>query len=345
MDWRIADPLLKLLPRRYHVPPIGSTPHDVLLEVGRSRLLKYLPVTPPERRTPVVLVPSVVNRHTIMDLVPGRSVAEHLRDSGFPTYMVDWGAPGPEDAGTTLDDLLFDRLETVVHRVQRDHGCPPTLVGYCMGGTMSLVYAAKRPGMVRNLVLLAAPVDFDHLGLLTRWARFEGFDIDDTVDTWGVIPPKIFQPGFTLLRPAVITRKWVPFIQFAKRPEALQAYLPLFRWATENVPLPGEVLRTWVKDYFRENRLVRGSLRAGGGPVDVGCLTAPVLNVYGEADHIVETASTRALDRLLPSSHDYETLAFAMGHTDLSVGPHAMTRVWPAVAAWLTERDAPKETP
>lgn len=343
MDWRIADPVLRLLPRRFHVPPLGATPHEVLVTAGRSRLLRYTPAKAPFHRTPVLLVPSLVNRHTILDLVQGRSVAAHLRDAGFPTYLVDWGAPGPEDATTTLDDLLFDRLDTMVRRLRRDHGGPVTLVGYCMGGTLALVYASRRPEAVRNLILLATPVDFDHLGLLTRWARFEGFDVDDTVDTWGVVPPKIFQPGFVLLRPAVLTRKWVPFIQFATRPALLQAYLPLFRWATENVALPGEVLRAWVRDYFRRNGLVRGTLRADGAPVDLRALRAAVLNVIASEDHIVETASPLALAGLLAPNHDASILEFPMGHTDLTVGPEAMGLVWPQITTWLTDRDGPQE--
>ncbi len=343
MDWRIVEPLLKLLPRRFHVPPIGATPSDVLQTAGRSRLLRYTMDEKPRRETPVLLIPSLVNRHTILDLVEGRSVAAFLRDEGFPTYLVDWGAPGPEDASTTLDDLLFGRLHGFVRRVRADHGCPVTLIGYCMGGTMSLVYASRRADAVRNLVLLATPVDFDHLGLLTLWARFDGFDVDDTVDTWGVVPPKIFQPGFALLRPAMITRKWVPFVQYATRPALLQAYLPLFRWATENVSLPGEVLRTWVRDYFRENRLVHGTLRADGAPVDLGALGAAVLNVVAADDHIVEAASPRALGGLLRPDHDATLLELPMGHIDLSVGPQAMCRVWPEIAAWLTARDAREE--
>jgi polyhydroxyalkanoate synthase len=338
VDWRIVEPLLKLLPERFHVPSVGGTPSDVVLEVGRSRLLRYRPAAEPVRPTPILLVPSLVNRHTILDLVPGRSVVETLRNAGLAVYMLDWGIPGPEDASTTLDDLIFDRLDAAVRLTAREHGRSPTVLGYCMGGTMALVYAASRPDSVANLILLATPVDFDHVGLLTRWARNPDIDIDDMVQTYGLVPPSVFQPAFTLLRPAVITRKWLPFIQFANEPAKLQAYLPMFRWATENVPLPGPVIRSWTRDYFVENRLVKRTLVAGGNRVDLGRIRCPVLNLIALLDHIVEPASPRAVAPLLAQPGDYTEQAFQMGHVELSMGFESGTKVMPAMLDWLKGR-------
>ena len=43
------------------------------------------------------------------------------------------------------------------------------LLGYCMGGTMSAMYTALYPEQVRNLILMAAPIDFSgDEGLLQR---------------------------------------------------------------------------------------------------------------------------------------------------------------------------------
>jgi len=308
---------------------------DVVAELGRSRLLAYRPVVSGRDPRPVLMVPSLVNRHYILDLVPGRSVAEHLLNAGHPTYMMDWGRPGPEDKGTTLDELLFDRLDAAVSKIQSTHGASPTMMGYCMGGTMALVYAAQRPGAAAGLVLLATPVDFDKVGLLTLWARHEGLNLDDLVDTWGLVPPAVLQPAFTLLKPSVLTRKWVTFVQFAGDPEKLQAYLPMFRWATDNVSIPGEVLRTWTRDYFQRNGLVRGGMIADGSPVDLSRLKTPILNVVALQDHIIEPDSPRALKRLLPSRADYTLLECPMGHTDLSIGPQAGTLVLPEILRWL----------
>lgn len=347
MDWKLAYPLSQLLPRRFRVPEVGTTPHDLFLEIGRNRVLSYRARRASKGRVPVLFVPSLVNRHYILDLVPGRSVVEHFLARGVPTYMMDWGAPGPEDATTSLDDLLFDRLATACRKIQNEHGVAPTLVGYCMGGTMSLVFAAQRPSLVSGLVLLATPIDFDKVGLLTLWARHKGLSLDDIVDTWGLVPPSVLQPAFTLLKPAVLTRKWVTLLQFSREPEKLQAYLPMFRWATDNVSIPGAVLKTWTNDYFRKNGLCNGTLVADSRKVNLKELRTPVLNVVALLDHIIETESPRALGPLLDRETDYELLELPMGHTDLTIGAEAGTRVMPAILDWL-DRQHPsndKENP
>ncbi|MBI1309063.1 MAG: alpha/beta fold hydrolase [Proteobacteria bacterium] len=44
--------------------------------------------------TPVVLVPSMVNRGYVLDLYPGQSLVGYLRAQGFKVLLVDWGDPG-----------------------------------------------------------------------------------------------------------------------------------------------------------------------------------------------------------------------------------------------------------
>ena len=68
-------------------------------------------------------------------------------------------------------------------------------------------------------------------------------------------------------------------------------------------------------------------------------ISAPVLNVIALQDHIVQPASPRALGELLADHEDYSALELDMGHTDLSIGPEAMSRVWPEILDWLKKRD------
>ena len=69
-------------------PPVGTTPADVVLRENKWRLLRYRPR--PEGvlfQTPVLLVPSLINRHYVMDLLPGKSMAEDLvKTDDLPTY-------------------------------------------------------------------------------------------------------------------------------------------------------------------------------------------------------------------------------------------------------------------
>src|SRR5262245_11570944 len=77
---------------------LGATPADVVHHENKWRLLRYRPR--PEGlafRSPLLLVPSLINRHYVMDLVPGKSLCEYLVAEGHDVYMIDWGTPGDED--------------------------------------------------------------------------------------------------------------------------------------------------------------------------------------------------------------------------------------------------------
>ena len=69
-------------------PAVGTTPADVVHEENKWRLLRYR--ARPEgvaHRTPVLLVPSLINRHYVLDLMPGKSFAEYMVGRGHDVFM------------------------------------------------------------------------------------------------------------------------------------------------------------------------------------------------------------------------------------------------------------------
>ena len=53
---------------------------------------------------PLLIVFSLVSRSYILDLTPGNSFVEHLRDDGFDVFLLDWGVPDERDADNGLED-------------------------------------------------------------------------------------------------------------------------------------------------------------------------------------------------------------------------------------------------
>jgi hypothetical protein len=82
-------------------PVVGATPADAVYSENKWRLLRYRPRPASEGglayRTPVLLVPSLINRHYVLDLQPGRSFAAWLVARGHDVFIVDWGTPTDED--------------------------------------------------------------------------------------------------------------------------------------------------------------------------------------------------------------------------------------------------------
>src|ERR1041385_1166212 len=158
----------------------GATPSEVVYEEDRLKVLHYPGEEPPRYKTPLIFVFALVNRPYILDLKPGRSVVEHFVKRGFDTYLIDWGAPTYADRHLTIDDHVNGYLRNVVDFVrERTHAPNVSLLGYCMGGTMSTMFTALHQKRVKNLMLLAAGIDFStREGLLNLWTQQNLFDVD-----------------------------------------------------------------------------------------------------------------------------------------------------------------------
>src|SRR5207248_1106496 len=133
---------------------LGSTPKDILAVRGTMNLYHYRPVADEIYRVPILIVMATTNRGYILDMVPGQSFIEFLLKRGYDVYMLDWTAPKPEEKSLRMEDYVLDFIPDCVRRVQRDSGeSDVSVIGYCFGGVLSLLYASIFPdGPMKNLI-------------------------------------------------------------------------------------------------------------------------------------------------------------------------------------------------
>jgi polyhydroxyalkanoate synthase subunit PhaC len=337
--WQSVNKLVARLGRG--LPPVGQTPHDVVWRENKWRLLHFRPTAPPaqRRRTPILLVPSLINRWYVLDLGPGRSFCEWLVGQGHDVYIIDWGTPGPEDRYLTFDDVCDRYLGRAIRQVaRRAPDGEIHLLGYCLGGTLTTIHAAARPERIASMVALAAPIDFHDDGLLSTWTRTPTFDVGAIVDAFGNVPWPLMQASFHLLRPTAGLAKAVTLLDRAWDDEFLDGFLATERWGNDNVSFPGECYRRYIDELYRGNALVRGTLALSGTPARLAAIECPVLAVTFEHDHIVPTASAAALLTHI-SAKDKAQLHLAGGHVGAVVSRKAAQGLWPALSRWWSERD------
>ncbi len=319
-------------------PSIAQTPSEVVYRENKLRLLHYVPATPRPFPIPVLIVSSLINKYYILDLRPGRSYVEYLVKRGFRVYMIDWGIPDARDRTLTLDDHINGYLTRCVQSVLRHaRASTLTLIGYCMGGTMALIYAALHRRPVRNLVLLATPVDFHNQSLLSLWSRPQYFNVDRLVDVYGNVPAEILYGAFMMLKPMRNITKYVDLLARLDDEEFINTFQAFNYWIRDTVPVPGETFRQFVTETYHHNRLVNSRMVLGGERVRLEKVICSVLNVVAERDEIVPPASSIALMELI-NSRDKELLTVPGGHHSLSIGRSAMRVVWPISAEWLKRR-------
>jgi polyhydroxyalkanoate synthase len=318
----------------------GATPSEVVYEEDRLKLLHYRCDQPPRYATPLVFVFALVNRPYILDLKPGRSVVSHFVERGFDTYLIDWGIPTYADRHLTIDDHVNGYLSNVVDFVRERTDSPKVnLLGYCMGGTMSGIFTALHQERVRNLILLAAGIDFStREGLLNLWTRPEYFDVDRFVEVFGNCPAEFLQASFLLLKPVQnLIEKPMLFFEKADDDEAIDDFLTMETWLNDNIPVAGEVYREFVKYLYQQNLLVKNKLPVGKHVVDLRKITCPVLNLMAKADDLVPCAQSAPFNDLV-RSRDRKSIMIPAGHIGLAIGGKAQKELWPQACDWLAER-------
>ena len=331
--------LVKLAKRP--APPVGTTPSRVVHHENKWRLLRYEPR--PEGiayRTPILLVPSLINRHYVLDLLPGKSFAQWFVAQGFDVFAIDWGTPSDEDRFVTFDDVCDTALGRAI-RLTAGFGADDRahVLGYCLGGTLATIHAAAHPEHIASLTLLAAPVRFADDGLLARWSRTKSFDVKVTVDAFGLVPWQLLQSAFQLLRPTLSASKLVHVLDRAWDDESMDGFLALEAWGNDNVSFPGACYERYLTALYREDQLWKGSFALSGIPARLEAITAPLHVLTFEHDAIVPHASAACVLEKA-ASEDKVHVHLPGGHVGAVVSKSASTRLWPQLARFWAERDA-----
>ena len=320
-------------------PEVGVTPKDVIYTRGTLKLYHYHPMSDEVYRIPVVLVMSLVSKPYILDLTAGVSFVEYLLRNGFDVFMIDWGVPRPEDSHLKLEDYSLDFIPACLDKVAEDSGEEDvSLIGYCMGGLLALLYAGTHPNAtVANMVTIATPVDFEGMGLFRQWTDRRWFDVDRVVDSLGNIPPEMMYRSFELLRPADRLVAYVRLWDNLWNDQYVKHYRLFNKWTSDQIPFPGECFRQSTKELMWGNKLMKGELELDGKRVDLRQVTCPTLNAMAQHDHIAPYDATKPLTSLVGST-DKEDVVLKGGHVSLVAGMNAVMRLWPKVNEWLSVR-------
>ena len=297
-------------------PPVGQTPHTIVHTHDKLVVRFYAP-SAGGPRTPVVVIPSLINKAWICDLEPDRSLVAALAAAGHPTYLVDWGVPGPEDASEDVRYVLIELLHRAVDRIARHAGAPTVhVLGYCMGGTLASMYAALRPQRVASLVALAAPVKFSEGGRFRDLVS--AVNVDKAIDPDGLLPVSLMKPAFQLLDPMGNWSKHDAIERASHDPAKLARVLARERWLEENVPMAGAFAREFTKFAYQEDRLLAGTWAVGGETVNLARITAPTLVVTCQGDFITPAAAATPLAAAVSGPARLE--AVEGGHIGVVVG-------------------------
>ncbi len=321
--------------------PAGVSPREVIYREDKLTLYRYLPdpsVTRPVNTIPLLIVYALVNRPYMTDIQEDRSTIKSLLATGQEVYLIDWGYPDGADRLLTLDDYVNGYIDRCVNQVRLRHGVEQlNLLGICQGGALSLCYTALHQAKVRNLITMVTPVDFQTAdNMLSAWVQH--LDVDLLVDAQGNIPGEFLNWTFLALKPFTLAgQKYVHLLDSLDDDERAKNFLRMEQWIFDSPDQAGEAFRQFIKQFYQQNALIKGRVNLGGHLVKLKKIICPVLNIYGEQDHLVPPAASKALKGQLGGS-DYTEVAFPGGHIGVYVSGKAQALIPPTIGDWLDQR-------
>jgi polyhydroxyalkanoate synthase subunit PhaC len=317
--------------RRHPCRRPETTP-PVLWQEGTTRLLDY---RGGGAGAAVLVVPSLINRYYVLDLLPERSFLCHLAGCGLRPLVVDWGGPGAAERGYDLT-CYIERLDRAFAAAAQSAGAPLAILGYCMGGLFALALALRQRRRVACLALLATPWDF-HAAQRFQ-PRLLGLAADGLAqvgDTAGIVPVEAIQSLFFMVDPFLAERKFVRFAGLDSEGEDARSFVALEDWINDGVPLALAVARNCMRSWYGDNEPGRGLWRAGGRRVQPQRLRRPALVVIPGRDRIVPPSSAEPLAAQLGSA---EVLRPSLGHVGMMSAARAPAMLWTPIAEWLRAR-------
>ncbi|HEX2582468.1 MAG TPA: alpha/beta fold hydrolase [Dongiaceae bacterium] len=309
---------------RHHPFQRPHTEFPVVWQEGTSTLRRFGSGTPT-----LFIIPSLVNRATILDLIPSRSFLSFLADEGLSGVFMDWDRPGPIETAFGLDEYV-ERLVRAYDTV-KGAGKPLFVLGYCMGGNLAVALACFR--RLRGLLCLATPWDF-HAEQKEQALRVaaSGSALQATVARAGGMPADVLQSFFVAPHPLGILNKFRHFATLDPASPEAELFVALEDWLNDGVTLVPRVADQVFRQWYGENRLAAGTWRIGGKFIRPERIRCPSLCALPSADRIVPPESAAALAQRLSQC---EKVAPSAGHIGMMIGTRALNHLWRPLRDWL----------
>lgn len=309
---------------------VSAPPLKTIWQEGEVRLM-----TLPDQAvaTPVVFLPSLVNKANILNLIEGRSMMQYFASQGVAPLLIDWGQSAQDPGQTNFETLIQDRIVSILDFVADMYGQKPHAMGYCMGGTILAAVAALAGDKLASATFLAAPWDF-HAGggALQKRVAFWYPSAMQALESKRVLDQDWLQTVFASLDPLLTRNKFIKFADMEEGTPDHDIFIAIEDWLNDGVDLPYEIAQTCIQRWFFDNKTAQNKWHVGGKTIQPAHIDVPCLVVASKQDRLVEYASAHALTASLKNVREVSPQC---GHVGMIAGRHAIKTAWQPMVEFI----------
>lgn len=302
---------------------------DCIWQKGTTKLWNYAPKA---LNAPIVLIiPSLINKFYIFDLDRNYSFIHYLKTKGFAPWVIDWDAPGQEESTFSLENYVEDRILPILAHAYHFQQRKVSVIGYCMGGILSLAAAAKEKlspyGYIDHLTLIATPWDFESTIFYSKEMNpLASSEYLAFLKYCPAFPKEMIQFYFHTHTPQKFLEKFRTFATMNPLAEDTKKVFQIERWANDGVALSTPLALTCFQDWCQNNIFMKKPY------FNIQHITVPTVLINGTHDTIVPPASSLPLKFRLACAN-YQS--FDLGHIGLIVGKTAPELSWKFIHHWI----------
>ena len=344
---------------------LAVTPGAVVLRTPVFELIQYRPATSAVRQVPLLIVPPTINKFYVIDLAPGRSLAEYLVSRGQQVFMISWRNPDARYAAWdfgTYGESILDAMDAA-SRITRSERT--ALMGVCSGGILTAMVAAHlahtgRQDQIAALTLMVTVLDEARAGLASavideRSARLAAA----ASKARGYLDGRSLAEVFAWLRPNdLIWNYWVNNYLLGRKPPPFD----ILFWNADTTRMTAALHRDFLQLGVTNGLVHPGGVTMLGSPVDLSLVDRDSYLVAGITDHICPWESCYRSTQLLGGNKRF--VLSTSGHIAAMVNPPGNEKAryqvakdcpedprewlrraescrgswWPDYAGWLAER-------
>jgi polyhydroxyalkanoate synthase len=273
---------------------MAVTPGKVVYRNDLIELIQYAPTTPEVLARPLLIVPPWINKYYVLDLNPEKSFIRWAVGQGLTVFVISWINPDERHRSKGFEaymrEGIFEALDCIKAITEQPR---VSALGYCVGGTLlavTLAYMAQTGDQrIDSATLFTTQVDFRDPGDLKVFvdeAQVEA--IETQMAKTGFLDGSKMANAFNMLRPNDLIWSFVVNNYVKGKPPAP---FDLLSWNSDSTRMTEANHSFYLRNFYLDNRLTKGTLELGGLTLDLGAVRLPIYCLATREDHIAPAKS------------------------------------------------------